>query len=847
MPGNLTRRGVWVLIALALLLAAVFLPPLVNANRYRAQVVSAIGKAIGRRVSVSNIELQLLPRPAIVLSTFVVNDDPSYGPEPMLRAENVTAYIRLRSLWRRQLEVGTLSLENPSLNLVRRADGHWNIEDLLERSSVSPPATSAASATQPKIRFPYVEANAGHINFKLGQVKKAFAFADADFALWLESENEWGVRLVAHPVRSDVPVNDTGTVRLEGRFQRATSMRDTPLTLKADFSKGQFGQLTTLIYGRDRGWRGGVSATATMAGTPASLALTFDGSVDDFRRYDIALGESLRLAVHCTGTYSSTDESIRQIQCQSPVSPGLMTVRGDISGWPAPVYNFDIFAEQIPVSRVVALARHTKKDLPEDLTASGNADALFSARNDGSGKTVWRGGCKAANVVLHSKVLKPDLDIGQLTFNISEPISNASSAKRMRMAATSKANGGILAPRLVLTPFALSLGAPSPATVKGYFEHQGYSMAVAGNAELTRLLDVATAMGIGAPPVGLAGPAQIDIQIAGAWTGFAPPAPMGKIQIHNATAELRGVLEPLQVNAATVTIADQTATIGPFSSQLKDGLSITGSASFPLRCPPSPGCMLHFDLHTPEVSLARLNQLLNPAFNTRPWYHLLDISARDDNALLRLQAQGHISVDHFSIGTFVVSNLVATVAMNTGTLNLKDVRAEILGGRHAGNWDADFTAQPPKFFGSGTVTSLTMAQVGALMHDPWATGTVDGQYTLGLRGADATALRDSVNGSASFKWSGGTLRHVTLEGRGTPLSFASFDGQVLVKDGSLACQNCRIKSGNDVYDVKGHASFGRELDFRLDGPNDASYAISGPLEKPHVEATPSNPPEAKLR
>ena len=153
MPRNLTRRGVWVLIALALLLAAVFLPPLVNANRYRAQVVSAIGKAIGRRVSVSNIELQLLPRPAIVLSTFVVNDDPSYGPEPMLRAENVTAYIRLRSLWRRQLEVGTLSLENPSLNLVRRADGHWNIEDLLERSSVSPPATSAASATQPKIRF----------------------------------------------------------------------------------------------------------------------------------------------------------------------------------------------------------------------------------------------------------------------------------------------------------------------------------------------------------------------------------------------------------------------------------------------------------------------------------------------------------------------------------------------------------------------------------------------------------------------------------------------------------------------------------------------------------------------
>ena len=83
MPGRVSRRAVWIWIALGVVLLALFLPPFVNVNRYRNRVASAIGSALGRQVTVSNIELKLLPRPGMVLSTFVVADDPSYGAEPM--------------------------------------------------------------------------------------------------------------------------------------------------------------------------------------------------------------------------------------------------------------------------------------------------------------------------------------------------------------------------------------------------------------------------------------------------------------------------------------------------------------------------------------------------------------------------------------------------------------------------------------------------------------------------------------------------------------------------------------------------------------------------------------------
>ena len=407
MPRHTARWMIWAVPLIVLLAALV--PPFINVNRYRNRVAEAIGRALGREVTVSRIALKLVPRPGLVLSNFVVAENPSYGAEPMLRADSVTAFLRLTSLWRGRLEIGTLDLDSPSLNLVRRSDGHWNVEELVERASQVSPAPTAKARPEARPRFPYVEASSGRINFKLGQVKKAFAFTDADFALWLESENLWSIRLEARPMRTDVDVHDTGVLKLDGRFQRASSLRDTPLDLKFSFSGGPLGQLTKLIYGRDRGWRGNVRSNASLTGTPAALGITLDAQVDDFRRYDIALGEALRLPVHCTGTYSSPDDALNDLQCQSPVGEGVLEVRGEARGWAADAYDLSVSAERIPAARIVALARHAKKDLPQDLTATGEFEGVFSVRKQPGGAPLWAGGGRTTLLALQSGVLEARL------------------------------------------------------------------------------------------------------------------------------------------------------------------------------------------------------------------------------------------------------------------------------------------------------------------------------------------------------------------------------------------------------------------------------------------------------
>src|SRR5271165_5211984 len=852
-----TPRRLMCAALLLVVLGALLLPPFINVNRYRKRVADAIGRALGREVSVSNIELKLLPRPGLVLSNFVVADDPAYGAEPMLRAATVTAYLRLASLWGGRLEIGTLALDSPSLNLVRRADGHWNLEELVERTEQVASAPTAKTRPEARPRFPYVKASTGRINFKLGQVKKAFAFTDADFALWLESESQWGIRLEGRPMRTDVGISDTGTLKLDGRFQRGSALRNTPINFKLTLTAGPLGQITTLIYGHDRGWRGAVRSNAILTGTPAALGITLDAQVDDFRRYDIALGEALRLRVHCTGTYSSPDDALRDVQCESPVGPGVLRVRGSAQGWLGEAYDLGISAERVPAERLVALARHAKKDLPSDLTATGDVEAVFSVRKPSGGAPVWSGGGRSQQLALQAQVLKQDLEIGEVQFVVPGGAAAPKGKRSPRMGAPrfspglgekvgSKqlaATGGL---RLVVKPFPLSLGAASPATASATFDQQHYSITLSGEAELARLLNVGKALGVGTPGVGLAGAAQIDLEVAGAWVGFVPPTPSGKVQLRDVTAELQGVSEPLQIASATATLVSQAVNVTSFIATFEQGPEISGSLSFPVHCTAPETCIVHFDAHSGDASVARLNRLLNPSFRSQPWYRLLAPWQRGQEALVKLRSSGRFSVARFELGTAVANNVSGTLELDAGKLRVSDLRADLLGGHHTGTWTADFTVSPPRFSGSGNLTRMSMAQLASLMHDNWANGAMDAKYSLAMAGLTPAALRASATGSADFTWSGGSLRHVTLDSRGAPVSFSDFAGIVSLENGVLNLTDCKLQSAGASYAVKGTASFDRNLDIRFERTGGRTYAISGTLDKPRVEAVPA-PAEAALR
>src|SRR5579863_7494590 len=208
-------------------------------SRLKSRIISSISSGVGRSVDIGSVHLRLLPRPGFDLENLVVYDDPAFGAEPMLRAGEVTADLRLISLIRGRIEIARLNLTEPSLNLAHSTNGPWNLEGLLQRASHMPTAPTGKSKSEPRPAFPYIEATSGRINFKSGAEKKSYALTNADFSLWQESENVWGMRLKAQPFRSDMNLNDTGGLQVDGTWQRADSVPDTPLQFQIEWSRAQ--------------------------------------------------------------------------------------------------------------------------------------------------------------------------------------------------------------------------------------------------------------------------------------------------------------------------------------------------------------------------------------------------------------------------------------------------------------------------------------------------------------------------------------------------------------------------------------------------------------------------------
>jgi AsmA family/AsmA-like C-terminal region len=829
------------LVMAALLVVLFILRP--GANGLRKRIVSSVGMAIGRRVEVQWVKLRLLPEPGFDLENFIVYDDPAFGAEPMLRADEVTATLRLRSLFRGRLEIGRLSLKEPSFNLVRGEDGHWNVEALLDRVAHTPAAPTSHTRPERRPVFPYIEADDGRINFKIGQEKKAYALTNADFALWLESENQWGMRLAARPVRTDFNLSDTGIVHAEGTWQRSGSLRETPLKFTVEWERAQLGQFSKLISGRDKGWRGGVSLVSSFSGTPADLTLTGRATIEDFRRYDIVSSNALRLAAACTAHYSSIEHAVSNLVCQSPLSEGTLILAGVIHSPTGPrSYDLALLAQDIPVQPLVSLARHAKQDLPDDLTGKGvfNGEASMRTVKDARGEHLaWSGEGAIEDFRLASTAAQVNMSSDRIPLIISSGNAARPAAHRMQ------AVEGISGSRLDVGPFTVAIGTSSAATVSGWSSASAYDFRVEGESQIQRLIPAAHTIGLHAPQLNAGGTAKLHLEIAGHWADFAYPIISGSTQLSSVRAELPGT-GPLEIESANLVWGNGTVQTQNLSA-VAGGTHWSGTVSFPQSCR-FPDCTVEMNLQADSIYVDRFRGWLNPKPRNKPWYRMLASSKPPDSSLLTsIKASGTVSAGHVLFRGLDASDVRAQIAVNDGHVVLSDVRGGLLGGQHLGTWEADLQATPPTYSGSGRFEQVSLSGLAKAMHSDWITGTGKGAYRFRASGGNAKQAWKSASATLSFEVGNGVLAHVGLAPSGPPLRVRRFAGQLLLQDGEFKIAESKLETATRTFDVTGTATLGQKIDVMLAGAGPHGFNVTGTLSEPRVSPTNMAETQAALK
>jgi len=485
-PGRRTRTLARMGAGVLLLAALVFAPPLFNVSRLQHRIAASISASLGRPVRMSKVTLHLLPMPGFTLENLVVSEDPAFGSEPIIRAGKVEVTLRPSSLWRRQVELSSIKFEvddngsAPNLNLVRNAQGKWNLEGLLTHAAQVGIAPTAQRKPGPEPRFPYIEATGGRINVKIGEEKLPFALTDADFALWLPDPQQWQVRLEARPVRTDTNVSDTGEVRLEGSLGRAAAITDMPVDMHASWHNAPLGEATKVVLGNDADWRGTLMAEATLLGKLGDAALKTSVSVNDLRRADFVPEKTLEFHAECGGEIDVTTAIVLSPQCNIPVSSTLPQVQVSATAERIDLSALENTRVQIGSPGVsegwlLDWARLFTQHLPSCESCSNSMV---------QGSMVYLGGADAAS--------------GRWQGRVEGPLGFLASPAETEIGRPQFVIGGagdefVIEPVNLMPP-----GKMPPLTLSGTFDKNGYALGVMGTATEAQMRSIEMAM----PPLG---------------------------------------------------------------------------------------------------------------------------------------------------------------------------------------------------------------------------------------------------------------------------------------------------------------------------------------------------------
>src|SRR5712692_5543639 len=128
---GMRRFGIALLVIVVLLVAAALIVPhIIDVNSYHDQIQAQLEKKLGRPVSLGRMSLSLFP-PSFQVENATIGEDKSFNSgHAFANAEKLAVSVKLFPLLRKEVEINSLELVRPHIELVRNARGEWNFATL---------------------------------------------------------------------------------------------------------------------------------------------------------------------------------------------------------------------------------------------------------------------------------------------------------------------------------------------------------------------------------------------------------------------------------------------------------------------------------------------------------------------------------------------------------------------------------------------------------------------------------------------------------------------------------------------------------------------------------------------
>ncbi|MGC0773278.1 MAG: AsmA family protein [Candidatus Acidiferrum sp.] len=872
LPDNMNTFRKWWKLALttvALLVALqIGVSLLVRTRRLHAYLTTQLERAFGRPVEVGHFSVQLLPAPQLDAEQVTVGEDPAFGNEYFLRADNLSAGLRWTGLLLGHFEFGTLSLSRPSLILVRNSQGKWNLEQWLPPSKDAAEANARLygppAATAPVNRLLKIDFDEGRVNFKNRDEKLPFALTGVSGSVDQVSPGRWQLRLEAQPWRSGVVLQSAGTVLVRGDVA-GTSARLQPAQISVHWEQVSLADLFRLLRGSDYGVRGvftldGSLKSGTLDGganieaPPGDWIFSVEGRAAQIHRWDlIERGDNPRLRMAVKGRWNVAAGSVRaeEVTIEGPRS-NLRGAASYVTG-PAPSFELRMDSAGIQAADLLAWYRAFHPGVDDGVSAEQFFTGAMTLRG-------WPLKLEAAAFssnggIVHVPSLRVPVRIGPVRAQrernllVSEPVRIALGGAARDVIAPKKRRMATLMENAADITYAEDLS--------------GESGSVSIEGKVQRVEEVLKAAAAFGQPLNhgweLTGDAlavtRWDWQKSGGgrWNG--------RIILSRAKLAVAGLNQPLAIQESTFNWKDGLRSVDVAKV---NGLGGAWSGSIFERkiAEGEDGPRWNFSLATDRLSAADLDRWVGP--RARPnWLRRLlssllggsSPSPAASDLVRQMNADGDLSIGDLTIEKLKLSNVRAEGSLHDLQLEVRDADAQWAGGTVHAQISAVF-APVPKYDVTAKLDKINLVEIPA-----------SGQFTERLAGLASGTVHLVTGGVGRDELlrkleGGGEVQLKNVEFRGWDVSasvadgaphtgtsrWTTGDGTFTMRNRTVTVDHLALQSGGEQTSLQGTVSFARDADLTIEtlnarkergriigaGETGRVLKISGPLDGPRV-------------
>jgi uncharacterized protein involved in outer membrane biogenesis len=855
------KPGLAIILVIVALQVAVSL--MARTHRVHAYLVAHLERAFGRPVEVGSFSARILPSPQLYANAVTVGEDPAFGYEYFLRAEQLSAGLRWMGLLRGHFEFGTLSLSKPSLILVRNSEGRWNLERWLPPAKANPGQGERVygppSPVAPVNRLERIEFDEGRINFKTGLDKQPMAFINVSGSVEQVSPGRWKLQLAAQPWRSGVSLQSAGTILVRGDLA-GTSTRLQPAEVTLHWSEASLADVFRLFRGQDYGVRGGFALDAAaksgsgQEGVPGDWTFTVQGRTERIHRWDLterADNPGLNVSLKGRWNIGTGTLSADQVTVEGPRS----NLRGmvQLARGSAPAMELRLDSMGIQASDLLAWYCAFHPDVAEGITAEqyftggmilrGWPIALESAAlSSGGGIVKVPGFAELVRIgPVNGGRERSGLVVGPVRIALGGELRDVLAPKKRRVpSAMENAADLTLAQDLNTTAGSVSVEG-SFSKVEDFLKlSAAFGQVLNHGWELTGRTTAATKW-------------EWKNPFAGRWNG--------EIGFTKANLTVAGLNQPLKIAESALDWSDGRRAVrvtkvegfgGTWTGQIGESPARDGENT----------AKWNFHLSVDEMNAADLDRWVGP--RARPgWLQRLlpsllgeaAQSAPASELVRRVNAQGELSIQELTIEKLKLGNVLAKGTLHDLQLDVSEAEAEWAGGKVRAKINAKFLPRP-NYEITAELERVNLAQLpGAGRMAERVGGVATGTMHLKTEGVGREELLGKLAGQGEFRLNSVELRGWDVNAsvadgaaRAGVSRWATGEGTFHIKDSSILLEGLQLDNGKQSTMVNGTLSFGRNANLEIetagvrtsknrkvsDAGTGRVLKISGPLDGPKI-------------